>query len=70
MVEPEDVTAFTAEANQAMLDQDRLDPENKEDWEDAQKGFIARATPGHPGPNGKSRAIKCIAHRAQRPDYG
>ncbi len=45
MTEPKDATGFTEEANQAVLDHDHLDWEDREDWEAAQKGFIAKLDP-------------------------
>jgi alkyl sulfatase BDS1-like metallo-beta-lactamase superfamily hydrolase len=40
-----DVTSFSEEANQAILKHEHLDWEDREDWEAAQKGFIARLDP-------------------------
>jgi alkyl sulfatase BDS1-like metallo-beta-lactamase superfamily hydrolase len=45
MPEPKDATAFTEQANQAILGHEHLDWEDRQDWEDAQKGFIAKLDP-------------------------
>lgn len=45
MPKPKDATGFTAQANKAILSHDHLDWGDREDWEAAQKGFIARLDP-------------------------
>jgi alkyl sulfatase BDS1-like metallo-beta-lactamase superfamily hydrolase len=45
MYEPKKATSFTEQANQAMLDQDHLDWEDRGDREAAQQGFIAKLDP-------------------------
>jgi len=42
---PNDAAGFTSEANRAISEHTHLDWEDREDWEAAQKGFIARLDP-------------------------
>lgn len=45
MPEPKEATGFTEEANRAVLTREQLDWEDRQDWEDSQRGFIARLDP-------------------------
>ena len=45
MSAPKDATSFTEQANQDVCGHAHLDWDDRTDWEDAQRGFIARLEP-------------------------